>query len=69
MKPMFSGAYFQPSILKCPNGKFKFVGTLPEEVLVKGKNHIGQKDYFSPLFNSYEEAQNFYFEKTNKQIN
>ena len=54
--PISSGQ-FEFSILKTPNSKFIFVGSVPVELLIKCKNKLGQDDYKSPIFETYEEAE------------
>jgi hypothetical protein len=51
---------YRPNILKLPNGKYTFVGSLPEHIMTKIQNHIGQIAYNAPVFDTYEQAKTFF---------
>jgi len=55
---------YKISILKTPNNKFIFVGSLPLELCDKNKNRgLCGSEYKSKIFNTYTEAENFLISK------
>ncbi len=47
---------FKPAINEY-NGKFTFVGSIPENICIKKTNSIGQEYLASPVYNTREEAE------------
>lgn len=54
---------FAFSIMKTPNSKFIYVGSVPACLLIEKKNKLGQLDFVSPIFETYREAEQFLVDK------
>lgn len=47
-------------IMKCPTGKFIYVGTVPVILLHDGKDKFGQQSYTSLLFDTMQDAESYF---------
>ena len=44
------------SVIQCPTGKYIFVGSVPEDLLIEGKTKLGLPTHNSQRFDSKEDA-------------
>lgn len=66
-----------PTIIKTPTDKYIFVGSLPESVLIQYKTkrrsrlmplELGATKYKSPIFETEEDANCFFFTRTGEWL-
>lgn len=57
--PIYKIGNYGLHILDCKNGKFSYVGSIPEKLLKPYKNSLGIPGLKSMVFDSYDEAFNY----------
>lgn len=65
--PIGSGNY-RLSILKCPNGRYKFVGSIPAILCIAKKTQMGLSYMDSPVYDTEKELRDYYKEKMGQEF-
>ena len=65
--PLGQGNY-KLSILKTPNNRFKFVGSIPGVLCVEKKSSMGLPYWDSPVYDTEKELRDFYKEKIGEDL-